>query len=186
MQSKKTENIIIKRINEVKGNLSQFEFAKEIGSSQSVISKILSGDPPSITVLTGIANKYNVSIDWLLGLSSRKSLKDFSSYDDTNPITYSDIIAFLIDLLKNNSVSFERGEQDCITINDHFIGDLVSSASSLLMTNPETIDVWLENTAKNYDIPLVKWTAAVNTLYNASIGHHSSLEILKNLSINMN
>lgn len=182
MQDYSSSNITVKRINEVKGTMSQEQFAKEIGSSQSVVSKVLSGDPPSISVLIGIANRFDVSIDWLLGLSSRKSLKNYSTYDDTNPVTYADITAFLVELLKNKSISFKRVESsddpDTITINDYFIGDLVFSANSLLKTNPETIDAWLENAIKNYDIPLLEWTNYEDICYKCNIEYRSSLEIL--------
>ncbi len=107
------EDITIKRIEEVRGAMSQEEFAKSIKSSQSVISKILSGDQQaSINVLTEISKNYGVSIDWLLGLSSRKSLKGYSVYDETNPLTYADIIAFFVTLMQNNSIKYGKISQE--------------------------------------------------------------------------
>lgn len=185
MQDYRSTNITVNRINEVKGTMTQEQFAREIGSSQSVVSKVLSGDPPSISVLIGIANRFDVSIDWLLGISPRKSLKNYSTYDNTNPVTYADITAFFVTLLNNNSISFKRdeanGEPDTITINDSFIGDLVTSANSLLKTNPETIDAWLEIAIKKYDIPLLKWTKYEETCYWNGIKFRSPLEILNEI-----
>lgn len=191
-------DLTAQRINEVKGDLSQEQFAKLIGSSQSAISKVLSGETPSYTILTGIAEKFNVSVDWLLGFSSRKSLNGYSSYDDTNPTTYADAIALFVDLLKNNSISFERNlsdetyagpysmlnntkKIDLVLINDHFLGDLISSADSLQATNPETLDSWLENVIKNYDHPLPEWTQYLDSCYSARINYQTSLQILKEI-----
>lgn len=191
------EDITIKRIEEVRGAMSQEEFAKSIKSSQSVISKILSGDQQaSINVLTEISKNYGVSIDWLLGLSSRKSLKGYSVYDETNPLTYADIIAFFVTLMQNNSIKYEKISQeewddysfnshkeysstDMVFILDHYIGDVISSIYSLVKTNPESIDSVLDSMVKNYDIPLVKWSQQAEAFYQAYIGCRTSLETLK-------
>lgn len=64
-------NLFCERANELFGNIKQEELAKNIGLSQGVISAIRnykSKVPASDTVFK-IANKYNVSADWLLGLS---------------------------------------------------------------------------------------------------------------------
>lgn len=191
-----TEDITIKRINEVRGDLSQEDFAQSIKSSQPVISKILSGDQQaSINVLVEIAKKYEVSVDWLLGLSSRKSLKGFSTYDNVNPTTYADIIAFLVELIKNNSIVYdavsqeeiqdfafntnrEHPSKDRVYIMDHFIGDVISSINPLIKTNPESIDSVLESMVKNYDIPLLEWSYSIESYYKACINYKSPLEVL--------
>ena len=50
-----------------KVNLSQKDFAQTIGVSQSVIAEIERGSrEPSRSVLVAIAEKYRVSLDWLL------------------------------------------------------------------------------------------------------------------------
>lgn len=191
------EDITIKRIEEVRGTMSQEEFAKSINSSQPVISKILSGDQlASINVLTEIAKKYGVSIDWLLGLSSRKSLKGYSTYDEGNPVTYADIFAFFVTLMKSNSIVLEKITQEDIEnysfnsnkeypsservfIMDHYIGDVITSLYSLVRTNPESIDSVLDSMVKNYDIPLIEWSQVAEVFYNSFIGTRSSLESLK-------
>lgn len=191
------EDITIKRIEEVRGVMSQEEFAKSIKSSQPVISKILSGDQQaSINVLTEISKNYGVSIDWLLGLSSRKSLKGYSVYDETRPLTYADIIAFFVTLMQNNSIVYEKISQeewddysfnsqkeycskDMVFILDHYIGDVISSVYSLVKTNPESTDSILDSMVKNYDFPLVKWSNYAESFYRAYINDRSSLKTLK-------
>ena len=52
-------------------NLSQKEFASELGLSQQQLSKYERGQSkPSITVLYTLADKYEVSLDWLCGLNN--------------------------------------------------------------------------------------------------------------------
>ena len=63
------ENITVKRIKEVMGEMTQTQFADSIHSSQSVISKTINGEQPSINMQIEISKEYKVSVDWLLGLS---------------------------------------------------------------------------------------------------------------------
>jgi transcriptional regulator with XRE-family HTH domain len=60
-----------------KTNLSQKDFAQSIGLSQSVIAEIERGSrEPSRSVLVAIAEKYQVSLDWLLlGVGSSDSVQ---------------------------------------------------------------------------------------------------------------
>lgn len=189
--------ITAERIREVKGNLSQEEFAQSINSSQPVISKILNGETVSVNILQDIARRYKVSVDWLLGISERKSLYGSSLYDGTNPITYADVIALFVTLLKYNSISFHRvrneddensfyqnelPEKDIIEIKDRFIGDLLLSADVLLATSPETIESWQNKVLEEYSILLRQWGEAEEIIYANGSKYKSSLEILKDIS----
>ena len=84
------------RIKEVRKSLhmSQVEFAKFLGITQATVSAIESGSriPSTDTALT-IAKKCNVSMDWLCGLSNKKSASDM-------PETYSDVARLLIPLME--------------------------------------------------------------------------------------
>ncbi len=143
-----------------------------------------------------ISKTYGVSVDWLLGLSSRKSLKGYSTYDDVNPITYADIIAFLVKLMKNNSIILEKNQEEMdsyivynsrneapsrevICIMDRFIGDVISSIYSLVKTSPESVDSVMNSMVENYDIPLLEWSNALDIYYSANIRFRSTLEVLK-------
>ena len=54
-------------------DLPNREFVKPLYLDERVISYWLHGDrEPKISALTDICNAYNVSADWLLGLSDRK------------------------------------------------------------------------------------------------------------------
>ena len=188
--------LVVKRIKEVMGDASQADFAKTIGSSQSVISKICSGTAPSFNVIVSIAKKYGVSTDWLLGLSDKKSLAGYSTFDDTKPTTYADVAGLLARLLKSKSIRYYRNEKthssygvipgldgnsyyDELIIDDCFIGDLINSASTLSSTNPETVEAWLKKVVEDYDIPLMEWKEWSERQYAMEKMTRTSLEILK-------
>lgn len=58
------------RLRELRGNKNQTDVAKEIGISRSALSYYESGErTPDINVLYSIAKYYNVTADYLLGLS---------------------------------------------------------------------------------------------------------------------
>lgn len=192
-------NITSDRIKEVMGDLSQEKFAKSVMSSQSVISKILSGEQPSLNLLMEISKVYKVSIDWLLGISPYKYLSGYSTFEDVKPTTYSDVIAIFVRLMKHNSVSFGRipierlegydpygfdakvDHEDIVKINDHFIGDLVSTASAILTTSPEAAETWLAQISKDYGIEIKEWTEFEERAYVMGVKGKTPLEVLRSI-----
>ena len=82
---------------------SQKEFAEFIGIPQPSMSAYENGkNNPTIEVLINIADKCNVSIDWLCGRQSKAALSDLS-----------DIADFLYQLVETNEVGCE------IIVHDH-------------------------------------------------------------------
>lgn len=84
------------RIKEVRKSLhmSQVEFAKFLSITQATVSGIESGNQiPGTDTALKIAKKCNVSMDWLCGLSSKKSAPG-------TPETYSDVTRLLIALME--------------------------------------------------------------------------------------
>ncbi|MDC2867540.1 helix-turn-helix domain-containing protein [Bacillus sp. BP-3] len=76
------ENAIGKRVKEIRAELkmSQSQFAESIGVSKSLISLIeLGRKNPSIETINKIANKGNVSIDYVMGLSDNKNIEENQS-----------------------------------------------------------------------------------------------------------
>ncbi|MDE7431829.1 MAG: helix-turn-helix domain-containing protein [Lachnospiraceae bacterium] len=60
-----------------KSNQTQSQFAEFIGTTQGALSGYENGDrTPSYEILIAIAQKCNVSIDWLCGLSDKMTLND--------------------------------------------------------------------------------------------------------------
>lgn len=70
-------NIFSVRLKEVRAsmNMTQVQFANHVGSNQVTLSAYETGSTnPSLEVVKEIATKCNVSIDWLCGLSDKKTL----------------------------------------------------------------------------------------------------------------
>ena len=82
--------IIAQRIKEVMGDLTQADFASQVNSTQTTISKVLAGAMPSSSLLTSIAKQFGVSVDWILGLSDNKYVSGAS----TETLLYSDVFLF--------------------------------------------------------------------------------------------
>ena len=58
-------------------NMTQTQLAEKIGTSNVTICRYLTGErTPRIDVLTKIAYVFNVSLDYLLGLSEDKKVKN--------------------------------------------------------------------------------------------------------------
>lgn len=71
------KKIFSERIKEIRNarNETQKEFAKFVNSTAATISAYENGTKnPSLEVVANIANKCNVSIDWLCGLSDKKQI----------------------------------------------------------------------------------------------------------------
>lgn len=79
------------RIKELRLSLhaTQTDFAEKIGTTQTALSSYEQGDRiPSAEMLINISDNFNVSIDWLLGLSNIKGI-------DNKPETMGDILQIL-------------------------------------------------------------------------------------------
>lgn len=67
--------MITKKIKKIlkKDNISQVQFAKELGLSESVVSRYLAGERQiSIVLLVRIAKLLDVSADYLLGIKENR------------------------------------------------------------------------------------------------------------------
>lgn len=66
-------------------NMTQTQLAKKIGTSNVTICRYLTCERiPRLDVITKIASVFNVSIDYLLGVSEDKDIKNFSENSDLN------------------------------------------------------------------------------------------------------
>lgn len=95
------ENIPLNiRLKELRTDLkmNQVNFAEEIGVTQSTLSSYESGNAsPSHEVLLAIAKRFNISLDWLFGISQRK----------VNFSTLGDIVDFFFLIDEFNELGFE-------------------------------------------------------------------------------
>ncbi len=80
------------RIKELRSsmNMTQREFSTFVGCTAATLSAYENGSKsPSLEIIKGIAEKCNVSIDWLCGLSNKMK-------NDDTPQTYADVIDLLV------------------------------------------------------------------------------------------
>lgn len=66
-------------------NLSQTKLAKKIGTSNVTICRYLNGERiPRLDVIAKMASVFNVSLDYLLGLSKNRKSEGTSEYSDVD------------------------------------------------------------------------------------------------------
>ena len=98
--------ILPSRLKEVRTslNLTQYAFAERIGMSAVMVSGLENGTKiPSFNLITTIATEFNVSIDWLCGLSE-------SRYFDNSIHTYSDLFRMLVNILEYHYTAEDETE----------------------------------------------------------------------------
>jgi len=75
--------IFCTRLKEVRNSFSQNEFAKRLGIPQSSYSRYESGkNEPDYELLVSICRIFNVSSDWLLGLTDERTPRGGASHDN--------------------------------------------------------------------------------------------------------
>lgn len=97
------KNKFSSRIKELRTShkMTQIAFAKSIGTSQNALSGYETGDRvPSYDILLTIATKYNISLDWLCGITNKSTSDNIIS-------TYSDIIFLLTSIANNSALNIE-------------------------------------------------------------------------------
>lgn len=141
-------------------NITQKEFAEKIGITAAALSSYENNiKNPSIAVAKRIAEAFNVSIDWLCGLTDKKTYNDDIE-------TWGDIIHLLIKLDQKVfiSLSIEYSHEDSnipqdVSINilepviKEFIGEWEKMKK---LHDAKTIDddlynLWIEKTIKKYN-----------------------------------
>lgn len=162
------ENVISSRIKELRTglNLTQSQFADSLNISTVSISSYETGaKTPSFDMVFNIAQKYNISIDWLCGLSEKKQ----RSFEIE---TYSDLINVLIqmvevsDLGTTNEVryTYENPETTykiaSVNFDNQTIVDFFSEwhdVTQLCKKSPsgkKLYSIWLKDIEERYNIPI--------------------------------
>lgn len=91
------KELIANRLAETFNHEVQELTASRLNTSQSNVSKWVAGQQiPTSDYLWLISTKYNVSVDWLLGLSNKKTVDEI----DCESLTYGQVIKILERLLK--------------------------------------------------------------------------------------
>lgn len=144
----------LKELRSDKG-LTQAQFIEDLGITASALSSYEKNlKNPSISVAKRIAEKYNVSIDWLCGLSDKKH--------NTEEIeTYSDLFKILFEIVRHTPITldyipiFSNGfnpSGDIITIqfNDELIDNFLEEWKKMKSLHDEKVidddvyNLWIE------------------------------------------
>ncbi len=121
------QKIFIKRLVELmeEKDMTQCELANLIGTTNVTISRYISGERnPRIEIIAKIAEVFNVSIDYLLGISNSRFISDASNYSNFSKIEYT---LNKLDLLnRNKKLSNAQIEliQKLLEANKDFINNL--------------------------------------------------------------
>lgn len=140
----------LKKLRAEKG-LTQAEFIKDLGITASALSAYEKNlKNPSISVAKRIAEKYNVSIDWLCGLS------DTIQHDSINIKTYSDIIKLWSESRKSLSTleKISNNFQDKMRTFIHEAMQMEKLKNDK-MIDDELYDLWIEKSIKKYNYPIM-------------------------------
>ena len=100
------------RVRELRASLhlSQKEFSEKVGITASALSSYENNiKNPSLLVAYKIAVTFNVSIDWLCGLSETEALNGKMT-------KVSDVLRSLIDIGDNTTLKIESQNYDCVVI----------------------------------------------------------------------
>lgn len=102
-------------------NMSQTQLAKKIGTSNVTICRYLTGERvPRLDVVTKIADVFNVSLDYLLGLSNDENIQNSNENPDLN-----------IDMIIKSLYSLDD--------NSHLSKNQIDLIKKLLMANKDFI-----------------------------------------------
>ncbi len=172
MNKQKDFELTIERIKELKGSDSQEAFAERINMTQSNVSKLLNGTPPSASTLIAISRSYDVSVDWLLGLTDRKSSKNFP---DTNEITYADALAVFDVLIENKALMTNvMGDSSIFKGLDEVLNYLLNSRLTVSELDVDTRKYWYKTTAEQFaDYKIMKWNKYYDEAFERLVKHKS-------------
>ena len=151
-------SVFSKRVREVRGEKTLRAFAELVGCTATTLSAYESGQKnPSLEIVKGIAEKCEVSIDWLCGLSEEKNINN-------EPQTYADVLRLLIAIERKIYLEVQYNE-DVIQSNppsvffrDSIMQDFLNDWNEILpLVKKGTIDkklyrLWCEDKIREYEI----------------------------------
>lgn len=162
------------RIKELRQSLrmTQREFAKKAGCTAATLSAYENGSKsPSLEIVKGIAEAFNVSIDWLCGLSDEEKDKDSIK-------TYADLIKLLLKI-QNLDLVTDKFVLQTVGVRDSFTGDYdykhglftdsekmhhiihdINKMQAVLndgTISEEIFNTWLDGFLEKHDTPLITW-----------------------------
>ena len=176
------------RLREVFKNDSQKDVGKKLNMTQGNVSKLLTGkQQPTIETIFLIAKVYDVSADWLLGLTEERKIAKCN-------ISYGDILKMFTTLgeegalwpLPSNMITKDGFAQELPMVTNIGIYDEVLQSIlyewKKVAANPEDIyRMWIDKRVKEYsEIDYMSWDENLKSLfYEYSLPQGVTYEFLK-------
>ncbi len=143
---------VILRLKEVFQGESQEKVAERLNITQSTVSKILRGSQAlSLEMASLIGDRYEVSVDWLLGLSDVKKLQK-----NRHELTYEKATKLLFQLFSQGTFTGVPDKSFVYNFNDPLLRMLVQKAITLFQTDEDLYKSWLEDKLSLFaDTPII-------------------------------
>lgn len=147
-------DIIKARLREVFGTDSQETVGKKLNMTQGNVSKLLSGtQQPTLETIYHVADIYEVSVDWILGISDNKKI-----YKRIDGTTYATAIQNLQGLIKRGALKIEEQSNSIIfRLTDPLIKMLIKKSLTLSETDKELFSSWEESKLAQFQDREIIW-----------------------------
>ncbi len=149
------------RLREAFGSDSQETIGKKLNMTQGNVSKLLSGvQQPTLDTLYRIATVYDVSVDWIMGLSDRKK-----AIKPESGTTYGLAVETIQDLVYKGSdmTDKERGDSIEIKIKDPILVKLLKKSQALSKADWEMFKEWRRERLSIFDDRPIVWTSTFSS-----------------------
>lgn len=165
-------------------NVTQKDFAEKIGITASALSSYENNlKNPSIAVAKKIAETFNVSIDWLCGLTN-----EMNKENDIK--TYSDLIRLFLKIQKlemapngftfmatnkGNGIITENGEMYSIIRDIQKMQNVLSDGT----LSQDIYNTWLDGFLEKHNVPLPTWETITQKTPETPLQGNPLMSILK-------
>ena len=147
-------NIIKERLRETFGTDSQETVGKKLNMTQGNVSKLLSGvQQPTLETIYHVAKIYEVSVDWILGISDNKKV-----YKRIDGATYATAIQNLRVLTQRGALKIEEQANSIVfKLIDPLIKMLIKKSITLSETDKELFRSWEESKLAQFQDREIVW-----------------------------
>ncbi len=179
------------RLREVFKNDSQKDVGKKLNMTQGNVSKLLTGkQQPTIETIFLIAKVYDVSADWLLGLTEEKKIAKCNiSYGDVLKMVTTlgkkgALCPFPSNMINKDGVAQELPMVTNIGIYDEILQSILYEWKKVAASPEDIYQMWIDKRVKEYsEIDYMSWNENLkNLFYEYSLPQGVTYEFLKEFS----
>ena len=151
----KLNEIISERLKELFADETDYMAASKLNMSPANLNKIKNGNQlPTAETLELISKKYNVSVDWILGLKDDRNINAL----DLKTITYEQVFALINDLYNRNTIEIgnigtdkqPKLDSDYMKVNDPALSSMLRRRVQLIGVDSSYFQDWLEKHLPQY------------------------------------